>query len=136
MSSVQIDTHDMTSVARRFLPKGASQRAVAILASAFAEVMRTGEAVVCRVTPAVSQLFPGVSSLHVDRVHYLAVGASSQGHLGYVLRPRPEEIPEYITDEEDWIETLAMWELVGLVENFPTAPIQIEQTRMENPNVH
>ncbi|MEO3416808.1 hypothetical protein AAFO92_19325 [Roseovarius sp. CAU 1744] len=113
---------DIDGIVGSMLPEGIARPAKEVLRSTVAEVIRTGETAVSRVSPSVSQAFPGTNVANADRVHYLACGTSSTNLLGFIIRPRPDDIPAHIDDQEAWIELLAIWELVGFVEHFPDAP--------------
>lgn len=113
---------DLDAMVSDMLPEDTPRPAREVLRSSVAEFFRTGETAVSRVSPATAQRFPGTIPAFADRVHYLACGISSTNQLGYIIRPRPDDIPAHLNDPEDWIELLTIWELVGFVERFPTAP--------------
>ncbi|MEM8978162.1 MAG: hypothetical protein AAGD04_01640 [Pseudomonadota bacterium] len=107
----------------QLLPDGAEPMAKQALRDNLTALMFAGEPVVSRISPAVAKGFPSCHERTANRVHYLTSGTNEAGHFGYVIRPRPEFVPEHVCDEEAWIESLIIWELVGLVERFPTAPL-------------
>lgn len=115
---------EIAAVVAKLLPVDTPRPVVEVLKSTVAEAFRTGETAVARVSPAVSQLFPTTTKSNADKSHLLAYGGSSTGQVGYTIRPVPESVPAHVADPDDWMETLAIWELVGLLEGFPSAPIE------------
>lgn len=121
-SDIYAFAHNM---AKRLLPDKVHQSAVDVLKSLMVETLQDNTTNVCRVSPGVARFFPGVTD--TQSVHYLACGASRHNELGYIIRPVPD-VPEDISDPEDWTEIMVMWELVGFLEGFPTAPIKRTQS--------